>query len=82
MKASIDLLTNLTNFVDRVPMFINYDTELCFAHLIFDRIGNRVIVLIKMANTMGCYIRKYLLTTLEEELNSQEFPLPSCVQYV
>lgn len=64
MKSSIDVLTNLTNFVDRVPMFINYDTELCFAHLIFDRIGNRVIVLIKDGKYYGVLHKKVLIDYL------------------
>ncbi|KAL6454690.1 CLCN5 H(+)/Cl(-) exchange transporter 5 [Candida maltosa Xu316] len=64
MILALDNLTNLTKFVDTKPLFINYDTELCFAHLIFDRIGNRVIVLIKDGKYYGVLHKKVLIDYL------------------
>lgn len=64
LNAEVKDLTNLTVFVDRSPLFLNYDSELCFANLIFDRIGNRVIVLIKDGKHYGVLHKKVLIDYL------------------
>lgn len=40
-------LSTLIRYVDFSPIFLNYDSELSLAHLIFDRIGTRVVVLLR-----------------------------------
>lgn len=61
LQEEIESLTNLTIFVDKSPLFLNYDSELSFANLIFDRIGNRVIVLIKDGKHYGVLHKKVLI---------------------
>lgn len=60
----VENLTNLVKFVDTKPIFLNYDTDLCFANLIFDRVGNRVIVLIKDGKYYGVLHKKVLIDYL------------------
>lgn len=60
----MDNLTNLIKIVDTKPIFLNYDTDLCFANLIFDRVGNRVIVLIKNGKYYGVLHKKVLIDYL------------------
>ncbi|KAG2733717.1 hypothetical protein G9P44_003242 [Scheffersomyces stipitis] len=57
----LESFTNLTQYVDYSPIFINYDSELSFAHLIFDKIGNRVIVLLKNGHFYGVLHKKVLI---------------------
>lgn len=40
-------LSTLIKYVDFSPIFLNYDSELSLAHLIFDRIGTRVVILLR-----------------------------------
>ncbi|EGW34409.1 uncharacterized protein SPAPADRAFT_133563 [Spathaspora passalidarum NRRL Y-27907] len=61
---TLEELTNLTRYVDWHPLFIDYDCELSFAHLIFDRIGIRVIVLLKEGKYYGILHKKVLVDYL------------------
>jgi chloride channel 3/4/5 len=61
IKEEFGSLVDLSVFVDTSPVFLNYDTELSFANLIFDRIGNRVIVLIKEGKHYGVLHKKVLI---------------------
>ncbi|RLV90919.1 hypothetical protein JA1_004218 [Spathaspora sp. JA1] len=66
MEAMLTLedLTNLTRYVDWHPLFVDYNCELSFAHLIFDRIGIRVIVLLKDGKYYGVLHKKVLVDYL------------------
>ncbi|RCK59554.1 H(+)/Cl(-) exchange transporter 5 [Candida viswanathii] len=60
----VENLTNLVKIVDTKPIFLNHDTDLCLANLIFDRVGNRVIVLIKKGKYYGVLHKKVLIDYL------------------
>ncbi|KAK6460571.1 putative voltage-gated chloride channel [Scheffersomyces coipomensis] len=60
-------LINLIQFIDYSPIFINHDSELSLAHLIFDRIGNRVIVLLKNGHYYGVLHKKVLIDYCRRE---------------
>ncbi|KAI5966729.1 uncharacterized protein KGF55_000138 [Candida pseudojiufengensis] len=62
-------LTDLTSIVDTKPIFINYDSELALANLIFDGIGNRVIVLLKNGKYYGVLHKKVLIDYLRRGEN-------------
>ncbi|CAK9436442.1 uncharacterized protein LODBEIA_P10000 [Lodderomyces beijingensis] len=64
LGCALDELTDLTKYVDRKPIFINHDNELSFAHLIFDRIGTRVVVLLKNGKYYGVLHKKVLIDYL------------------
>ncbi|WLF76387.1 hypothetical protein PVL30_000089 [Lodderomyces elongisporus] len=57
-------LLDLTKFFDTNPIFVNEDSELSFTHLIFDRIGNRVIVLLRNGKYSGVLHKKVLIDYL------------------
>lgn len=61
LVATMKELTTLYEFVDKSPIFLNFDSELCLAHLIFDKIGNRVIVLLKEGKYYGVLHKKVLI---------------------
>ncbi|KAI5950747.1 hypothetical protein KGF54_003821 [Candida jiufengensis] len=63
-------LTDLTSIVDSSPIFINYDSELALANLIFDGIGNRVIVLLKNGKYYGVLHKKVLIDYLRRAENT------------
>ncbi|KAK6456483.1 chloride channel [Scheffersomyces xylosifermentans] len=67
LSALLDDMTNLVKYVDCSPIFINNDSELSFAHLIFDRIGNRVIVLLKNGHYYGVLHKKVLIDFCRRE---------------
>jgi len=50
----LDGLTDLTPYVDTHPLFISEHSPLSFASLIFERIGNRVIVLLNKDDGSCC----------------------------
>lgn len=60
-------LSNLIRHVDYSPIFLNYDSELSLAHLIFDKIGNRVIVLLKEGRYYGVLQKKVLIDYCRRE---------------
>lgn len=60
-------LSNLTRHVDYSPIFLNHDSELALAHLIFDKIGNRVIVLLKDGKYFGILQKKVLIDYCRRE---------------
>lgn len=60
-------LIDLTDSLDYNPIFINYDSELTLAHLIFDKIGNRVIVLLKDGKYYGVLHKKVLIDYCRQE---------------
>lgn len=60
-------LTDLTDSTDYFPLFINYDSELTLAHLIFDKIGTRVIVLLKEGKYYGVLHKKILIDYCRQE---------------
>lgn len=61
LLGTLETYTDLTAFVDYAPIFLNYDSELALAHLIFDRIGNRVVVLLKDGKYYGVLHKKVLI---------------------
>lgn len=61
LMNTLESLSDLTCFVDYSPIFLSYDSELALAHLIFDRIGNRVIVLLKDGKYYGVLHKKVLI---------------------
>lgn len=63
-------LINLTDSIDTNPIFINHDSELTLAHLIFDKIGNRVIVLLKDGKYYGVLHKKVLIDYCRQEESS------------
>lgn len=54
-------MTDLEKYVDKSPIFLNHTSELVLAHLIFDKIGNRVIVLLKDGSYYGVLHKKALI---------------------
>lgn len=50
----LDELTDLTPYVDTHPLFISEESPLSFASLIFERVGNRVIVLLNKDDGSCC----------------------------
>ncbi|KAI5969299.1 hypothetical protein CANMA_001619 [Candida margitis] len=52
--SALDELTDLTPYVDIHPLFISEESQLSFASLIFERIGNRVIVLLNTEDGACC----------------------------
>ncbi|KAK6202489.1 putative voltage-gated chloride channel [Scheffersomyces amazonensis] len=60
-------LINFIKFIDFSPIFIHHDSVLSFAHLIFDRIGTRVIVLLKGGNYYGVLHKKVLIDYCRRE---------------
>lgn len=61
LVGTLAAISDLTDFVDNTPIFLNYDSELLLAHLIFDRIGNRVIVLLRDGKYYGVLHKKVLI---------------------
>lgn len=61
VRAMFDLLTDLVPYVEKHPIFLNHDSEMSFANLIFDRIGNRVIVLLREGKYYGILHKKVLI---------------------
>lgn len=61
MNELLDNLANLTNMVEKHPIFLNYDSELSLAYLIFDQIGNRAIVLLKDGLYYGVLHKKVFI---------------------
>lgn len=57
----LDNLANLIKIVERHPIFLNYDSELSLAYLIFDQIGNRAIVLLKNGLYYGVLHKKVFI---------------------
>lgn len=60
-EAHLNSLTNVTRYVNTDPIFINYDASLTLAHLIFDRIGTRIVVLQKDGKYYGVLHKKALV---------------------
>lgn len=60
-EAHLNSLTNITRYVNTDPIFINYDASLTLAHLIFDRIGTRIVVLQKDGKYYGVLHKKALV---------------------
>jgi chloride channel 3/4/5 len=60
-------LIDLTDSLDFHPIFINFDSELTLAHLIFDRVGNRVLVLLKDGAYYGVLHKKVLIDYCRQE---------------
>lgn len=61
LMEEIKAISDLTKLVDFSPIFLNYDSELSFAKLIFERVGNRVIVLTKRGKHYGILHKKALI---------------------
>lgn len=60
-EAHLTSLTNFIRYVNTDPIFINYDATLTLAHLIFDRIGTRIVVLQKDGKYYGVLHKKALV---------------------
>lgn len=60
-EAHLKSLTNITRYVNTDPIFINYNATLTLAHLIFDRIGTRIVVLQKDGKYYGVLHKKALV---------------------
>lgn len=58
LVAQVDTLTNLEPVVDTCPIFLNHDAALPLAHLLFERIGTRVLVLQKRGRYFGVLHKK------------------------
>lgn len=67
LQSDLFELSNLIRHVDYSPIFLNYDSELSLAHLIFDKIGNRVIVLLKEGRYYGLLQKKVLIDYCRRE---------------
>lgn len=61
IHEELTLLVNFTRYVDTSPIFINHDSSIALAHLIFDRIGNRTIILQKEGKFYGVLHKKALV---------------------
>ncbi|KAG5416787.1 hypothetical protein I9W82_005517 [Candida metapsilosis] len=53
-QSYFDELTDLTPYVDTHPLFVSEESPLSFASLIFERVGNRVIVLLNKEDGSCC----------------------------
>ena len=60
-------LADMTHYIDYSPIFLNHSSELSLSHLIFDKIGNRVIVLIKDGKYFGVLHKKTLIDYLRRQ---------------
>lgn len=60
-------LSTLINYINFNPIFLNYNSELSLANLVFDKIGNRVIVLLKNGQYYGVLHKKTLVDYIRRE---------------
>lgn len=60
-QSDLDNLTNIAEHVDRAPIFLGHDAPLYMAHLIFDKIGTRIIILQKDGLYYGALHKKTLV---------------------
>lgn len=60
-EAHMNHLTCLIRYVNTDPIFINHNASLTLAHLIFDRIGTRVVVLQRDGKYHGVLHKKALV---------------------
>lgn len=67
LQTELTTLSDFTNYVNYHPIYLNYDSELSFAHMIFDKIGNRVIVLTKNGKYYGVLHKKTLIDFIRRE---------------
>lgn len=61
IREQLGTLVNFVDFVDTSPIFINHDSSLALAHLIFDRIGTRTVILQKDGKYFGVLHKKALV---------------------
>lgn len=59
--SHLNNLTNISDHVNRAPICISHDAPLYLAHLIFDKIGTRVIVLQKEGHYYGVLHKKIVV---------------------
>lgn len=57
-KTQMSELCTLTSYVDTSPISINHDSPLALAHLIFDRIGTRTVILQRKGKYYGLLHKK------------------------
>lgn len=67
LQTELTTLSDFTDYVNFHPIYLNYDSELSFAHMVFDKIGNRVIVLIKDGKYYGVLHKKTLIDFIRRE---------------
>ncbi|CAI5755566.1 unnamed protein product [Candida verbasci] len=68
--SDIDLfksLVDLSFIINKSPIFLNYDSELSLANLIFDKIGCKVIVILKEGKFYNLLHKKRLIDYLRKE---------------
>lgn len=61
LRDDLDAITNVIPYVEHNPIFLNHDLEMSLANLIFDRIGNRVLVLQREGKYYGVLHKKVLI---------------------
>lgn len=67
LQNELKSLNDFTSIVSQNLIFLNYDSELSLAHLVFDKIGNRVIVLLKDGKYYGILHKKTLIDYIRRE---------------
>lgn len=67
LQAEIKQMSDLTSSVSANPIFLNHNSELSLAHLLFDKIGNRVIVLVKNGKYYGLLHKKTLIDYIRRQ---------------
>ncbi|EGV60505.1 hypothetical protein PSN45_001742 [Yamadazyma tenuis] len=65
--SSLMSLIDFTKHINYSPIFLNYNSELSLAHLVFDKIGNRVIVLLKDGQYYGVLHKKTLIDFIRRD---------------
>lgn len=58
INSILNKITNIVDFIDYSPVFLNKDSDLTMAHLLFDQIGIRVIVLLDGGKYYGVLHKK------------------------
>lgn len=66
LRSDMTILTDFTQHIKTNPIFLNHDSELSLAHLVFDKVGNRVIVLLKNGQYYGVLHKKTLIDFIRQ----------------
>lgn len=51
-------ITDLTKFIDFCPIYLNYNSEISLAHLIFEKLGSRAVILLRKGKYYGVLHKK------------------------
>ena len=51
-------ITDLTEFIDLCPIYLNYNSEISLAHLIFEKLGSRAVILLRQGKYYGVLHKK------------------------